>query len=252
MKAVFILKIYWKSHLFLLSLWSKSVKLHSGLKAVIFPHHEFSCLTILHPCPLCLVVALKFLSCVWLFVTPQTATCQASLSFTISQSLLKLMSIESMMPCNHIILSHPLLLLPSVFPSIRVFSKQFAFCIRWPKYYSFSISNSLSKEYWFPLGLTWFDLFAVQGTLKSPVQHHNLKASVLQHSASFMVQLSHLYMTTGKTIALTRRIFVSQALPGGLVVRIQHSHGRSPHGVLFPVREAFRLPLCLALFLILH
>ena len=147
MKAVFILKIYWKSHLFLLSLWSKSVKLHSGLKAVIFPHHEFSCLTILHPCPLCLVVALKFLSCVWLFVTPQTATCQASLSFTISQSLLKLMSIESMMPCNHIILSHPLLLLPSVFPSIRVFSKQFAFCIRWPKYYSFSISNSLSKEY---------------------------------------------------------------------------------------------------------
>ena len=133
MKAVFILKIYWKSHLFLLSLWSKSVKLHSGLKAVIFPHHEFSCLTILHPCPLCLVVALKLLSCVWLFVTPQTATCQASLSFTTSQSLLKLMSIESMMPSNHIILSHPLLL-PSVFPSIRVFSKQFAFCIRWPKY----------------------------------------------------------------------------------------------------------------------
>ena len=105
---------------------------------------------------------------------------------------------------------------------------------------------------WFPLGLTWFDLFAVQVTLKSPVQHHNLKASVLQRSASFMVQLSHLYMTTGKTIALTRRIFVSQVLPGGLVVRIQHSPGRSPHGVLFPVREAFHLPLCLPLFLILR
>ena len=103
-----------------------------------------------------------------------------------------------------------------------------------------------------PLGLTWFDLFVVQGTLKSLVQHHNSKASVLQHSASFMVQLSHLYMTTGKTIALTRKISVSQLLPGGLVVRILHTHGRSPRGVLFVVREAFRLPLCLPLFLILH
>ena len=159
MKAVFILKIYWRSHLLLLSLLSKSVKLHSGLKAVIFPHHEFSCLTILHLCPLCLVLVLKLLSCVWLFVTPWTATCQASLSFTISQCLLKLMSIESMMPSNHLILCHPLLLLPSIFPSIRVFSKQFAFCIKWPKYWSFSISNSLSKEYsglvFFRIDLVW-------------------------------------------------------------------------------------------------
>ena len=149
-------------------------------------------------------IVVPSLSHVWLFATPRPAACQASLSFTISQSLLKFMSIESVMPFNHLILRH-CLLLPSVFPSIRVFSNESVLCIRWPKYWSFSFSMSPSHEY---LGLItfrihWFDLLAVQGTLKSLLQHHSSKASILQHSAMFMVQLSHLYMTTGSTIALT-------------------------------------------------
>ena len=128
--------------------------------------------------------------------------------------LLKLMSIESVMPSNHLILCRPLLLLPSIFPSIRVFSNESALCIRWPKYWSFSFSISPYKEH---PGLISFrmdqlDLFAVQGTLRSLLQHYSSKASVLQCSAFFMVQLSHPYMTTGKTIALTRRTFVGKVM----------------------------------------
>ena len=149
-------------------------------------------------------------------MTPWTTACQASLSITNSQSLLKLMSIESMMPSNRLILCHPLLLLPSVFPRIRVFSSESVLHIRWPKYWRFSFSISPSNEY---LGLIsfridWFDLLAVQGTLRSFLQHqhHSLKASVLQHLALFMVQLSYPYMTTRKTIALTRQTFVGQVM----------------------------------------
>ena len=131
---------------------------------------------------------------------------------SISWSLLKLMSIESVMPSNHLILGHPLLLPSSVFLSIRVFSNEQVICIRWPKYWSFSFSISPSNEY---LGLIsfrmdWLDLLAVQGTLKSLLQHHSSKISILRCSAFFMVQLSHPYMTTGKTIALTRRTFVGK------------------------------------------
>ena len=131
---------------------------------------------------------------------PWTAAHQASLSSSISQSLLKLMSTESVMLSNHLILCCPLLLLPSIFPSISVFSNESALCIRWPRFYSFSFSNSASNEY---SGLSsfrmdWLDLFAVQGTLKSLFQHHESKSSILWCSAFFMVQLSHPYMTTGK------------------------------------------------------
>ena len=139
---------------------------------------------------------------------------QASLSFTISQSLVKLTSTEVMMTSNHLILCHPLLLLPSIFPSIRVFSNKSVLFIRWPKYWIFSFSISPSDEY---LGLIsfrmdWFDLLAVQGTLKSLLQHHSSKAPILQCSAFFIVQLSHPYMTTGKTIALTRQTFVGKLM----------------------------------------
>ena len=138
---------------------------------------------------------------------------QASLSFTITQSLLKLMSIESVMPSNHLILCCPLLLLPSIFPSIRVFSNESALHIR-PKYWSFSFSISPLNEYseLISFRIDWFDLFAVQGTLKSLFQHHNSKVSILWYWAFFMVQLSHPYVTTGKTIALTRWTFVSKVM----------------------------------------
>ena len=140
--------------------------------------------------------------------------CQASLFITNSQSLLKLVSIESVMPSNHLILCHPLLLLPSIFPSIRVFSSESALHIRWPKYWNFSFSISLSNEY---SGLISFridciDLLAVQRTLKSLLQHHSLKASILPRSAFFMVLLSHPYVTIGKTIALTRQTFVGKVM----------------------------------------
>ena len=143
-----------------------------------------------------------------------TAACQASLSIINSQSLLKFMSIQSVMPSNHLILCCPLLLLPSIFPSIRVFSNESALHIRWPKYWSFSFSISPSCEYsgLISFRMDWLDLLAVQGTLKSLLQHHSSKASILQHSALFMVQLSHPYMTTGKTIALTRQIFVGKVM----------------------------------------
>ena len=137
--------------------------------------------------------------CVQLFVTPWTTVHQASLSFTISQSLLKLMSIDSVMPSSHLILCHPLILLPSISPNIRVFSKDLALRIRWPKYWGFSFGISPSNDYsrLISFSIDWFDLLAVQGTLKSLLQHHSSKASIIQHSV-FMVQLSHLYMTTGK------------------------------------------------------
>ena len=126
----------------------------------------------------------------------------------------KLMSIESVMSSNHLILCHPLLLLPSIFPSIRVFSNELALCIRWPKYWSFSFNISPSNEQpgLISFRMDWLDLLAVQGTLKSLLQHHSSKASILRHSAFFIVQLSHPYMTTGKTIALTKQIFVGKVM----------------------------------------
>ena len=135
----------------------------------------------------------QLLSCVWLFVTPWTAARQASLSITNSRGLLKLMSIELVMPSNHLILCHPLLLLPSTFPSFRVFSKESAFHIRWPKYwhFRFSISPSNERSGLISFSIGWFDLLAVQRTLKSLPQHHSWKASILLHSAFFIVQLSH-------------------------------------------------------------
>ena len=144
-----------------------------------------------------------------------TAARQASPSITNSQSLFKLVSIESVMPSNHLILCRPLLLPPSIFPSIRVFSNESVLCIRWPKFWRFSFSTHPSNEY---SGLVsfrvyWFDLLAIQGTLKSLLQHHRSIESVLRCSAFFMVQLSHPYMTTGKTIALTRRTFISKMMP---------------------------------------
>ena len=159
-------------------------------------------------------VVFQLLSHVQLFVTPRNAAHQPSLSFIISQSLLKLMSIKSVMPSNHLILCHPLLFLSSIFPRIRVFSNESALCIRWPKYWNFSFSISPSNEYWglISFRIDWFDLLAVQGTLESLVQHLSSKASILQHSAFFMVQLSHPYMTTGKTIALTMWTFVGKVM----------------------------------------
>ena len=137
---------------------------------------------------------------------------QASLSFTISWSFLKLMCIESVMPSNHLILCCPLLLLPSNFPNIRVFSNESAVHIRWPKYWNFSISPSNEYSGLISFRINWFDLLEVQGSLKSLLQHHSSKASILQHSAFFMVQLSHPYMTTGKTIALARWTFVCKVM----------------------------------------
>ena len=161
-----------------------------------------------------LATSVQLLSCVRLFETPWIAACQASLSITNSRSPLKPMSIESVMPSNHLILCRPLLLLPSIPPSIRVFSNESALRIRWPKYWSFSFNISPSNEHpgLISFRMDWLDLLAVQGTLKSLLQHHSSKASVLQHSAFFIVQLSHPYMTTGKTIALTRCTFVGKVM----------------------------------------
>ena len=156
---------------------------------------------------------------VWLLATPWTAARQASLSITNSWSAPKPISIESVMPSNHLILCHPLLLLSLIFPSIRVFSNESALCIRWPKYWSFSFSISPSNEYsgLISFRTDWLNLLIVQRYLKSILQYHSSKASILQHSAFFfffpaffIVQLSHLYITTGKTIALTRWNFVGQ------------------------------------------
>ena len=154
------------------------------------------------------------LSHVPLFATPWTAACQATLSITDSRSLLKLTSIESVMPSNHLILCHPLLLLPSIFSSIRILSNVSVLHIRWTKYWSFSFSISPSNEYSGLISLRkdWLDLLAVHGTLKSLLQHHSSKASILQCSAFFMVQVSCPYMTTRKTIALTIQTFVGKVM----------------------------------------
>ena len=156
------------------------------------------------------IVVIQLLSRVQLFEIPWTA-CQASLSFTISQSLLTLMSIESMLPFNHLTLCCPLLL-SSIFPNIKVFSNELTLHIKWPEYWNFSLTISSSNEYsgLIFFRIDWFDILAVQGTLKSILQHHSSKASIFQCSAFFMVQLSHPYMTTGETIALTRCTFLAK------------------------------------------
>ena len=149
-----------------------------------------------------------------------------------SWNLLKLMSIESVIPSNYLILCHPLLLLPSIPPSIRVFSHESALRIRWPKYWSFSFNISPSNEYpgLISFRMDWLDLLAVQGTLKSLLQHHSSKASVLQHSAFFIVQLSHPYMTTEKTIALTRQIFAGKEM--FLLFNVNRSQKNKYHMIL--------------------
>ena len=158
--------------------------------------------------------SVPLLSHVQLFATSWTAACQASLSITNSRSSLRLTSIESVMPSSHLILCHPLLLLPPIPSSIRVFSNESILLMRWPKYWSFSFSISPSNEHpgLVSFRMNWLDLLAVQGTLKSLLQHHSSKASILRCSAFFTVQLSHPYMTTGKTIALTRQTFVGKAM----------------------------------------
>ena len=159
-------------------------------------HHQFSC------------------CCMWLFATPWTAACHALLSISNSQSLLKLISFESVIPSNHLALYCPLLLQPSIVPSIRVFSNESVLPIRWPQYWSFSFNISPSNEEsgLISFRIDWFDLLAVQGILKSLLQHHSSKESTLQYSAFFMLQLSHPYMTTGKAIALPRRTFAGKVI----------------------------------------
>ena len=161
-----------------------------------------------------LTCSVQSLSHLGLFVTLRTAACQSSLSIVNSRSLLKLMSIESVMPSSHLILCHPLLLLPPIPPSIRVFSNESTLRMRWPKYQSFSFSISPSNEHpgLISLRMDWLDLLAVQGTFKSLLQHHSSKASILWHSAFFTVQLSHPYMTTGKTTALIRWTLVDKVM----------------------------------------
>ena len=158
--------------------------------------------------------SVQSLSSVWLFVTPWTAARQAPLSITNSWRLRKLMSISSVMPSNHLILGRPLLFPPSIFPSIRVFSVELVFHIRWPKYWSFNFSISPSNEYsgLISFRMDWLDPLAVQGTLKSLLQNHSSKASILWCSAFFIVQLSYPYMTTGKTIALSRGTFFGKVM----------------------------------------
>ena len=207
--------------------------------------------------------SVQLLSRVQLFVTPWIAAHQASLSITNSRSLLKLMSIESVMPSNHLILCHPLLLLPSIFPSIRVFSSELALRIRWPKYWSFSFSLSPSNEYsgLISFRLDWFDLLVVQGTLKNLFQQHSSKASILWRSAFFTVQLSYPYMTTGKTIALTRWTFVGKVmsllfnmlsrlvitfLPSSKLLLI--SWLQSPSAVILEPRKIKSLPVSPSIF----
>ena len=160
------------------------------------------------------IVAVLSLRCVWLFETPWIVASQAFLSSTIPQSSLNLMSIELMMPSKHLILCHPLLFLPSIFPSTKVFSNELVLCSRWPNYWSFSFSSSSFIEYseLIFFRIDWFDLLAVQGTLKSLLQHHSLKASIILHSTFFIVQLSHPYMTTGKNIALTIWTFFGKVM----------------------------------------
>ena len=186
-----------------------AVHQHESAIGICPLHLECPCHLLAHPTHLSSV---QSLSGVCLFVTPWTAAPQASLSITISWSLLRFMSIESVMASNHLILCHPLLLLPSIFPSSKVFSNESVLCIRWPKYGSFSFSPSNEYSGLISFRMDWFDLLAVQGTLKSLLQHHSSKALILQCSAFFMVQRSHPYAITGKTIALTRWTFVSKVM----------------------------------------
>ena len=172
-----------------------------------------------------LLSSVQQLSCVQLFETPWIAACQASLSITNSQSLLKFMSIELVMPTNRLILCRPLLFLPSIFPSIKVFSNRSVLRIRWPKYWSFSFSSSNQYSALIFFRIVWFELLAVQGTLKSLLQHHSSKALILQRSAFFTVQLSYPYMTTGKTIVLTRWTFVVQ--PNGQTLLVVQSNDQT-------------------------
>ena len=174
--------------------WIESYKI-CLLCLVPFIEHVFKS----HPCS-SIIVAVHFLSHVGFFAVPWTVACQASLSFTISWSLLKLMSIEWVTPSNHLILCCPILLLPSIFPSVRIFPNESALHIRWPEYWCFSFSLSPSSEYseFISFRIDWLNLLAVQGILNGLFQHHNSKASILWHSAFFMIQLSHPNMTTGK------------------------------------------------------
>ena len=160
------------------------------------------------------ISSVQSLSHVWFFATPWIAARQASLSITNSQSSLKLTSIDLVMPSSHLIICRPLFLLPPIPPSIRVFSNESTLRMRWPKYWSFSFNIIPSKEHpgMISFRMDWLDLLAVQGALKSLLQHHSSKASILRRSAFFMVQLSHPYMTTGKTIALTRWTFVGKVM----------------------------------------
>ena len=184
----------------------KSCKFSSWL---LWVHMTLFCMWLWHS-----VQSVQLLSYVWLLATPWISGRQASLSITISRSLLKLMSIELVMPSSHLILCHPLLLMPPIPPSIRVFSNESTLRMRWPKCWSFSFSIIPSKEIpgLISFRMDWLDLLAVQGTLKSPFQHHSDKASILRCSAFFIVQLSHPYMATGKTIALTRWTFVGKVI----------------------------------------
>ena len=192
-------------------------------QSYFFPHgstthysHQYGlCLIFCHFhsfLPTSLTTLLLLFSYVWLFATPRTAACQASLSFTISRSLLKLMSIELVTPFNHLKLCCPLLLRPTIFPSIKVFSNESALHTRWPKYWSFNISPSSEYSGLISFRMDWFDLLEVQETLKSLLQHHSSEASIRQCSAFFLVPLSHPYMNTGKTIALTRQTFVGKVM----------------------------------------
>ena len=181
----------------------EKIKFFTSLNSV----NLISCFAPSFPIFVVIVVVVELLSHVQLFATPWPAAHQASLSFTISRNLLKLMSIVLVMPSNHLVLCHPLLFLPSSFPSIRVFSSESALRIRWPKHWSFSVGSSNEYSGQISFRIDWFNLLAVQGTLrgtlKSLLQHRNSKASILLCSAFFMVQLSHLHVTTGKIIALT-------------------------------------------------
>ena len=207
--------------------------------------------------------SVQSLSRVQLFVTPWTAARQASLSITNSKSLLKLKSIESVMPSNHLILCHPLLFPPSIILSIRAFSNESALHIRWPKFWSFSFNISLSNKHpgLISFRMDW-DLLAVQGTFKSLLQHHTSKAPILLHSAFFIVQLSYPYMTTGKTIALTRRTSFGKVIPlfCNMLTRFVITFlPRSKHlliswlqsssaVILEPKKSLSLFPLCLHLF----
>jgi len=221
-------------------------------------HLKHSRLTQAIPCPV------ESLSHVRLFVTPWTVAHQASLSITNSQSFLKLMSIESVMPSNHFIVCHPLLLPSSIFSSMRVFSNESVLHIRWPKYWSFSFSISPFNEYsgLISFRIDWLDLHAVQGTLKSLLQHHSSKASILQCSGFFIVQLSHPYMTTGKTIALSRWTFVCKVMSllfnmlSGLVItflpRRKHlliSWLQLPSAVIFDTPSQNKVSHCFPIYL---